>query len=215
MAQYITPNKQMLIERSLQMRSRYVTMVLEDLQDPHNTNAVLRTAEAMGLQDFHIVENKYKYGLSQGVSKGAYKWVDYYMYSDKAFNTPECYAQLKERGYSIVATALDDDAISPAEVNLNKPIAIVLGNESSGLSDYAIQSADVTVKIPTYGFTRSYNVSVTAAMLLNEWLKNIHKSQLAWQLTKEEKDDLRMKWYRKIMMKEPWPKDELQKREGL
>jgi tRNA (guanosine-2'-O-)-methyltransferase len=212
---FITEQKDREIEAVLAQRTRHICAVMEDLQDPHNTNAIIRSAESLGMQDIHIIENEYAYKLTKSAAKGSFKWVDYHMYSEAQFNTPACFSHLRERGYQIVVMELAPNTISPDQLDLRKPVAVVFGNETKGCSAYALEHADAVVSLPMYGFTESLNVSVTAAMVLNAWMTKLRQSDVCWALQEEEKELLRRKWYKKIMTRSPYPKDEFGKRKRL
>src|SRR5450631_2457688 len=102
LAQFITENKRSKIEEIVQWRTRYLTVVLEDIYQPHNASAVLRTCECFGIQDVHIIENRNKYTVNPDVVMGSTKWMNLHKYSGKTNNTPDALNALKEQGYRIV-----------------------------------------------------------------------------------------------------------------
>ena len=184
-----------------EQRTRYVTVVLEDIFQSQNASAVVRTCECMGLQDVHVVESKSAYSVNKKVIKGANKWIDLIRYRGKDSNNIEdCYKHLREKGYSILVTEPDAKGSSIDEISMtDQPLAIVMGNELEGASKYASEHADVKVKIPMYGFTESLNISVSAAICLNTLIPKIRQSDAPWQLTTAEKEFIRLQWYRKIV----------------
>ena len=185
----------------MDQRTRYVTVVLEDIYQSQNASAVVRTCECMGLQDVHVVESKSAYSVNKKVIKGANKWIDLIRYKSKgANNIEECFKNLREKGYRILVTEPDANGSSIDEISVtDQPLAIVMGNELEGASKYAMQHADAKVKIPMYGFTESLNISVSAAICLNTLIPKIRQSDAAWQLTLAEKEFIRLQWYRKIV----------------
>lgn len=199
-SRYITDHKKAFVERVLDQRTRYVTIVLEDIYQSQNASAVVRTCECMGLQDIHVIENKAEYSVNRKVIKGASKWIDIIRYKTKKTNNAEvCLNTLKARGYRLLATAPSETGTSIEDVGLDKPVAIVMGNELKGVSDFTFSRCDGTVRIPMYGFTESMNISVSAAICLNTLMPKLRKSGLSWSLTPEEKDAIRLQWYKKIV----------------
>ena len=154
---FITPHRSELIDNVLKMRTRYLTVVLEDIYQPHNASAVLRSCDCFGIQDIHIIENRNKYRLNPDITLGSDKWLDIHKHSrnDKN-NTLMAINFLKKKGYKIVATTLQTNSISLEEFNLtNQKTAILFGTELNGLSDDAMNNADEFIKIPMFGFTQT------------------------------------------------------------
>ena len=196
----ITPNKKKHIDRVLENRTRHLTVVLEDIHKPHNASAVLRTIECFGLQDYYIIESKKQYKVSPHVAKGAGKWVDIHRFNQaKGEDTQACIDHLKNKGYSICVTSPNPGGLTLDEVPLENKMAIFFGNELRGLSETAMAAADFHIHIPMWGFTESFNVSVSAALIFHSLLARLQKSSVFWRLTEEEKQILRMGWYRKII----------------
>jgi len=200
LAKYVTEHKKDFVERVLSQRTRFVTMVMEDIYQTQNASAVLRTVECFGLQDIHIVENEGAYTLNRRVLKGADKWLTINQYKKpKINNTAACFSRLREEGYTILAAVPGDEAISIQDYRIQNKVAVVIGNELHGLSAYAKEHADQLVKIPMYGFTESLNLSVSAAICLNQLIPQLRVSNVSWELTEIEKSALRLDWYRKIV----------------
>jgi tRNA (guanosine-2'-O-)-methyltransferase len=198
--QYITDHKKQFIEKVLSERTRHITLVLEDIYQSQNASAVVRTCECLGLQDIHIIEEDSKYSVNKRVLKGSNKWIDLYRYKMKGFNNTEiCFRKLREQGYQILVTDPSPDGVSINEIPIDKKIAVVMGNELKGTSSYAIENADQKIFIPMHGFTESFNISVSAAICLNTLLTKIRNSNVFWQLSEEEKEILRLQWYRKVV----------------
>jgi tRNA (guanosine-2'-O-)-methyltransferase len=212
LGEYITENRRATIERVLDQRTRYMTLVLEDIFQSQNASAVVRTCECMGIQDLHIVEDKSKYNVNKKVLMGSNKWMNLIRYKEKEKNnTAECYSRLKSDGYRIVATH-PSAGISIDELPIDSKIAVIMGNELKGISKFAFDHADEVVRIPMYGFTESMNISVSAALCIRSLVTRIRNSEHDWHLKVTEKDHLRLDWYRKslkqpvIMEKEFWAK---------
>jgi len=196
MASFITEARRRKFLEIINFRTKYITIVLEDIYQPHNASAVLRTAECLGIHYVHIIENRNKYNVNPDIALGSSKWIDLIQYSGEDNNTSVCYDKLKKDGYRIIATTPHKSGYSLKELPLDKPIAIVLGNELDGLSDYAHQNADEFMKVPLYGFTESYNISVCAAIILSHLTDKLHASSLAWQLAENERTDILLQWVR-------------------
>lgn len=195
---FITDHKKNLVDEVLCHRTRHITLVLEDIYQSQNASAVFRTAECFGIQDIHLIENQNKYALSRGVLKGANKWLSLIHHNSDDDNTASCFQQLKDKGYRIMATAPNAKQ-SISDVDVSEKVALVLGNELHGLSDYAKKQADIQVKIPMYGFTESLNLSVSAAIGMSELITKLRNSKINWQLSLTEQHELKLLWYRKLV----------------
>lgn len=212
LGQYLTESRRLTIERVLDQRTRYMTLVLEDIYQSHNASAVVRTCECMGIQDLHIVEAKSKYSVNKKVLMGSNKWMDLIRYKEAGkSNIATCYEKLRSEGYRVIATH-PSSGISIDEVSIDSKIAVVMGNELKGITKYALENADETVRIPMFGFTESMNISVSAALCIRSVASRIRSSDYDWNLREDEKEILRLDWYRKslkkpaIMEKEFWAK---------
>lgn len=203
LGRYVSENKKQLIEQALQFRTRYLTVLLEDIQDPFNANAVIRTLECLGVQEYHVVENHTTFDLCKGVAKGATKWVDVMEYKKEpgVNNTVKAITALKTRGYKIYATSPHAEGRRAEEIDLSAPAAIMFGNERHGLSEEAMEMADGFLTLPMYGFTESYNISVSAALCFYTLVHRMHKEVPQWKLTEEEGEALRLDWYKKTLKK--------------
>ena len=146
----------------LGQRTNWVTAVTEDLFDPHNISAVLRSCDGFGIQSAHIIEVNNPYRVSPGVAKGAAKWLDIERHTD----TTHALRDLKYRGFAICCTTPHTDDTTPEELPLDRPVALVFGSEGPGITEAARAEADHFVRIPMYGFTESFNISVAAALTL-------------------------------------------------
>jgi tRNA (guanosine-2'-O-)-methyltransferase len=211
----VSPNKKVLIDEALRNRSRYLTVVLENIQKPHNASAVLRTVECLGLQEFHMISSvsaaSKPYEANPGIVKGAIKWVDVFRHEEGEGTTGNCLASLRERGYALVVTSPHTLGVYPEELPLDKPLALVFGNEQEGVSETALAAADYHLKIPMWGFTESYNLSVSAAICVYTLMQRIRNSSVSWQLSPEEQSGLRLQWYRKLVKRAEIVESELKR----
>jgi len=191
---FITENKKTLFDNVLQYRTRHITVVLEDIYQSQNASAVLRTCDLTGVQDVHIIENNYEYSVNPDVALGSSKWLNLYKYNQESENTTDAFKRLKNKGYRIVATTPHKNEESLETIPLDKKIALVLGTELTGLSETAIKNADEYLRIPMYGFTESYNISVSAALILFTLTERLRSSNISWKLSPEEVVNIKLEW---------------------
>lgn len=191
---HMTDKRSERFEQVLQYRTRHFTIALEDLYQERNANAVVRTADCFGIQDVHIIENYHEYKISSGISKGAEKWINIHLYDRSEINTQTCIDQLKKNGYRIIATSPHREDTLAENYDIRIKTAFFLGGEKEGLSETVQTAADGFVKLPMYGFTESFNISVAAALLLENITRRLHRSGIPWQLSEAEKLDLRLDW---------------------
>ena len=197
LAPMVNENRLKLIEDILAQRTRYITVVLEDIYQSQNASAVLRTCDCFGIQDVHIVENRNEYRLNPEVELGAAQWLTLYRYNRKKNNTAEAIGNLKKDGYRIVAATPHRDDTSLKDFDLSKGrVALMFGTERQGLSEEALALADEFVRIPMLGFTESFNISVSAAIILYELNAGLRNPDLPWQLDPEESGLIRLMWIR-------------------
>jgi len=196
---YLTDNRKALFKKVLEDRTRHFTVVLEDIFQPHNASAVVRTCDIFGVQDVHAIENKYTNKVSRHVAKGSQKWITSKRYKSDGDNTQICLDALRKEGYQIIATTPHNDSCLLHDFDVTKKSAFVFGVEAEGVSDYVKENADGFLKIPMVGFTESLNISVAAAIVLQDVTTKLRMSDVAWQLTKEEKEILYFNWVKKTI----------------
>jgi tRNA (guanosine-2'-O-)-methyltransferase len=149
-------------------RQPSIRVVLENIHDPHNVSAIFRTCDAVGVPKVSLVYYQEAFPkIGKKSSASAFKWVE----KEKFKSIEDCYSNLKEEGFSIYASSISDGAVSLYELDLTKKSAIVLGNEHRGVSDIATTMADKKFLIPMFGMVQSLNVSVAAAIILYEALR--------------------------------------------
>jgi len=201
LSEYITPKRNDLFNKTIEMRTRYITIVLEDIFQSQNASAVLRTCDCFGIQDVHIIENRNEFQDNSEVSLGSSKWLNLKKYNEAGNNSLEAVKQLKKQGYRIVATTphTDDQELPDFDISKGKT-ALVFGSELPGITETILNEADEFLKIPMYGFTESFNISVSAAIILHHLtLKMRQTENLEWQLSQNEKDALKLEWIRKTL----------------
>ncbi|OQX73628.1 MAG: rRNA methyltransferase [Bacteroidetes bacterium 4484_249] len=199
--EFVSENKKNLFENIIQYRTRYITVVLEDIFQPHNASAILRTCDCFGVQDVHIIENRNEYEVNPDVALGSSKWLNLIKYNSHEQNTLQAYDELRKKGYRIVATSPHKNDCTLEKLNLNSKVALIFGTELNGLSDVAINNADEYVKIPMYGFTESFNISVSASIILHYLTEKLRKSNIKWNLSEEEIIDVKLNWVKNVIKK--------------
>lgn len=190
----LLPERWERFEKVLNYRTRHITVVLEDIFQTHNASAVIRNCELMGIQDLHIIENENTYNINPDIVVGANKWIHILKHKEKNNNTGACFDFLRKAGYRIVATSPHRNDQFMDVLDIDQKTALVFGNEGRGLTDHALQHADAYVKIPMWGFTESYNLSVSVALMLYELLARLRNSEIAWQLSVGEKQTLLLEY---------------------
>ena len=184
-------NKRGLFDRLASMRTRHVSVVLEDIYQSHNASAVLRSCDCFGVQDVHVVESKNPFNPAGDVAVGSSKWVDYYKHG----SIQDAYRYLHGKGYRIVATLPHENDQMIGDLDITQPVALVFGTELTGLTQEAIDGADAYVKVPMYGFTESFNISVCAALSLFSLTERMRRDlSLDWQLPADDLLDLKLHW---------------------
>lgn len=196
--EFISEKRLELLKHVLSYRTRYATVVLEDIYQSQNASAVLRTCDCFGLQDVHVIENTNRFSVNPKVVMGASKWLTVSKYYQAENNTVTAIKALKEKGYRIVATSPHTYVTTLQEFDLAKgKFALLFGTELTGLSQDALDHADEHLVIPTYGFSESLNISVSAALCLQNLTERLHSSSIDYKLTGDEYADLLLEWLRK------------------
>lgn len=162
---FISEKRLQKIKSVIAARQFDLTLVIENIHDPHNVSAILRTCDAVGINKIHLVYTIEKFPkLGRKSSASAVKWIE----REKHKDIHSCYELLRQQDFLIYASTLSSDAMSLYEVDFTKKIAIVLGNEHRGISEEASNLADKRFIIPMKGMVQSLNVSVAAAIILYE-----------------------------------------------
>jgi len=188
----MTPERLEKLQRVSLERLRHFTVVLEDLYDPHNISAVIRTCEVFGVQDVHVIEEINPYRINRSILKGAFKWLNIYRYKKRA----RCMKELRSAGYQI-AVASTNTTKQFSDLDLTRPTAFYMGAEMAGNHPDTLAQADIHFILPQYGITESLNVSVAAGVLLtrlDEWMAR-NGGRTRWTLSPEELTALRREWY--------------------
>lgn len=184
------------LEKVIEQRSRYLTVVLDDIYIPQNASAVIRSCECIGIQELHVIEERNKHKTNRDVVKGSAKWIELQRYENE-IGRIECIEKLKQMDYKVVAMTLSEDSIPLEELPVNEKLALCFGCEETGLNEEIESNADYHVQIPITGFTQSYNISVSAGISLYYLTNKIKDTNQNWQLNKEEKEKLLIDWLSK------------------
>lgn len=196
--QFITENRYKLFEKIIQERTRYISVLLEDIYRPQNASAVLRTCDCFGVQDVHIIENHNEYRINPDVALGASKWLTLKKYNNSESNTPDAIQTLKAQGYRMVATSPHSRDTTPESFDIEKgKFVLMFGSEKPGLSSIVFDNADEFLSIPMYGFTESFNISVSAAIILNRLSRRLRETAIDYRLPPESRNEILLQWLRK------------------
>lgn len=198
LSEYVMPERIEILNKVLHGRTRYMTVVLEDIYHSHNASAVMRTCECFGLQDLHVIENYNKFEIHPNIVRGASKWMTITHYKEQANNTKPAVEELKQRGYRIVATTPHEGGVDLFDFDVEKgPFAVVIGSEKTGVSKEMMDLADEYLTIPMVGFTESLNLSVSAALVMSHLRRAIELKGMDISLSAEEKELLMIQWLMK------------------
>lgn len=190
---FLTENRMQRFLEVLSNRTKHFTVVMEDVFQLHNTSAVMRSCEVFGIQELCVIEKRFGKTIDKEIALGAEKWVDIHRYNDNQ----SCISDLKAKGYKIVATTPHLEASYLEDFDITKPAAIFFGTEKYGLSEDIMEQADAFIKIPMVGFTESLNISVSAAITIQNLTTRLRNSDIDWKLTEEELIEKRIDWGRK------------------
>jgi tRNA (guanosine-2'-O-)-methyltransferase len=194
---FVTEQRFALFKQILDKRTRHIAVLLEDIYQSQNASAVLRTCECLGIQDVHIVEQRNEYEINPDVALGSNRWLSLNYYNQGRNNIREAVSALKKDNYRIIATSPHREENTPDNFDLEKgKVALMFGTELNGLTAEALSMADEYIQIPMVGFTESYNISVSAAVILYTLRIKLEQSELNWRLSEMEKQELLLQWLR-------------------
>jgi len=190
---FISEERKQRFEEILEERTKYITVAIEDVFQMHNTSAVIRSCEIFGVQEAHVIEGRFGKRLDKNIAMGAEKWVDIHRYE----NVTNCIDSLRQKGYKIIATTPHTDDCLLPDFQIEKKTALFFGTERDGLSNTVLNEADGFLKIGMQGFTESLNISVSAAIILQNLTAKLKKTSIDWGLTCDEKLEKRLDWTKK------------------
>ena len=194
---FVTEKRKNTFKSILLNRTRHFTVVLEDIFQQHNSSAVIRSCDVFGIQDIHIIENKYHSKVSRHVAKGSQKWLNLNNYKEDKNNTKDCLTRLKNEGYQIIATSPHNNTCTLHDLDISKKSAFIFGVEKSGVSEEVLINSDKILTIPMVGFTESLNISVAAAIILENLTNKLRNSNYPWRLSEKEQEILYANWLEK------------------
>ena len=187
---FLTDNRKERFANVLANRTNHFTIVVEDVFQMHNTSAVMRSCEVFGIQQLNIIEQRFGNSIDKEIAMGAQKWVDINTFE----SVNSSIETLRAKGYQIIATTPHNDSCMLSDFDISKPSAIYFGTEKEGLSEEVIAQADGYIKIPMVGFTESLNISVSAAIIIQDITTRLRQSDVEWQLSEEEILEKRLHW---------------------
>lgn len=165
MRQFKTEKRLYRITKTLTERQQSLSVIIENVHDPHNVSAIFRTCDAVGIPDVTLLYTQEDFPrISKVTSASAYKWVN----RSRSSSVEDCYKSYREKGYKIYASLLSEDAVDLYDIDFTEKCVVVLGNEHRGISEEAASQADKVFYIPMHGMIQSLNVSVAAAVTLYE-----------------------------------------------
>ena len=186
----LTDNRKERFLDVLANRTKHFTVAVEDVFQMHNTSAVMRSCEVFGIQELNIIEQRFGKRIDKEIALGAQKWVDI-----NRFDTVNgCITSLRNQGYQIIATTPHENDCLIQDFDITKPSALFFGTEKDGLSPEIMEQADGFLKIPMVGFTESLNISVSAAIIIQNLTNRLRNSDIKWQLSDEEIIEKRLLW---------------------
>lgn len=186
----LTDNRKERFLNVLKNRTNHFTIAVEDVFQMHNTSAVMRSCEVFGIQELNVIEQRYGKSIDKQIAMGAQKWVDITTYEKPS----ACVQTLRDKGYQIIATTPHENDCLLENFDISKPSALFFGTEIDGLSEEIMKEADGFLKIPMVGFTESLNISVSAAIIIQNLTNRLRNSDINWQLSEEEIMEKRLAW---------------------
>ncbi|MEC8113997.1 MAG: RNA methyltransferase [Bacteroidota bacterium] len=182
------------LQRVAAQRSRHISVVLENVYQSRNASAVMRSADGLGLLDVHLIENENAWSRNKGVAKGASQWLNLHRYLGTDDPRLACVNAIKAQGIKLVVTSPHAEGHTPENLPLDEPVALVMGTEFSGASDFMMEHADAYVEIPMQGFAESFNISVAAAIVMHRLRTRLEHSSADWRLHPDELSVLNAEW---------------------
>lgn len=192
---FLTESRKEKFLKVLAQRTKHFTVATEDVYQLHNTSAVIRTCDVFGVQEVNIVEERNSKRIDREIAMGAQKWVDL----NRFHSVDDCITDLKLKGYQIVATTPHTNDTLLHDFDVTKKSCFFFGRETEGLSQEVLDAADCFLKIPMVGFTESLNISVSAAIILQQVTSKLRQSNIHWQLIEEEQLNKRLDWAQRTL----------------
>ena len=202
--EFVVNERRELFEAKIKERTQHLTIVLENIFQGRNISASIRSADCFGIQDVHIIENDNFFNDDSEVSMGAEKWITTKRYNQYKHNSIEAIKKLRAEGYQIIATTPHETDCSLYDLDITeKKIALFFGSEIKGCSKQTLELADKKIKIPMYGFTESYNISVSVSLSLQHLTYKMRKSDINWGLPMDQQNKVLLQWLRNSIKAAP------------
>lgn len=196
--EFVTPQRVERFEKVIALRLAHIHLALEDIFQGHNASAVLRTSEALGIQNVHVIEKNNQFVPNDEIALGAEKWINIHHFKgENSIN--ECISELKNQGIKVYATSPHYDGYTPSDVPIDQPLAVLFGTEKDGLSREALDACDGYLQIPMYGLTESFNISVSAAICMSEIVRRVRLSGINAGYTDTEQKEMLASWILKTV----------------
>ena len=190
-SEFMSEERRQVLHRTLDSRTRYMTILTENTYHAQNASALVRHCEAFGVQDIHTIETRCKFNPNVNIVRGTDKWIDLHRHR----TTAEAIADLKGRGYRIVATTPHREDKTPETFDVAaSPFVLVFGTEHAGISDEIVAAADEFLRIPMCGMVESLNVSASAAILIYMLSSRMRETVPDWRLTAGERAEILYRW---------------------
>ena len=194
---FVADERSELFEEKVKQRTKHITVVLENIFQGRNISASIRSADCFGIQDVHIIENDNIFNDDSEVSMGAEKWITITRHNQQKHNSIEAIKKLKAEGYQIIAATPHNTDCDLFDVDVSKQkVALIFGAEVKGCSEQTLALADKKMKIPMYGFTESFNLSVSVSLCLQHLTYKLRKAASDWKMTENEQDKAMLQWLR-------------------
>jgi tRNA (guanosine-2'-O-)-methyltransferase len=193
---FVFDERRKLFEAKIQERTQHLTILLENIFQGRNISASIRSADCFGIQDVHIIENDNIFNDDSEVSMGAEKWITTKRYNQNKHNSIEAIENLKSNGYQIIATTPHNADCDLYDLDITKKTALFFGAEVKGCSKETLSLADKRMKIPIYGFTESYNISVSVSLCLQHLTYKMRQSNMDWKLPVDQQEKVMLQWLR-------------------
>ena len=195
--EFVVDERRKLFEKKIQQRTKHITVVLENIFQGRNISASIRSADCFGIQDVHVIENDNIFNDDSEVSMGAEKWVNTTRHNQEEHNTAKAIKKLKSKGYQVIATTPHNADCDLYDIEIsNQKIALIFGAEVKGCSEQSLKLADRRMRIPMYGFTESFNISVSVSLCLQHLTYKMRNSAINWRMTQKQQDKTLLKWLR-------------------
>jgi tRNA (guanosine-2'-O-)-methyltransferase len=195
--EFVVDERRELFEEKIEQRTKHITVVLENIFQGRNISASIRSADCFGVQDVHVIENDNYFNDDSEVSMGADKWIKTTRYNQENHNSAAAIKKLKEEGYQVIAATPHNTDCDLYDIEItDQKIALIFGAEVRGCSEETLKLADKRMKIPMYGFTESFNISVSVSLCLQHLTYKMRNSVVNWRMTQEQKNETLLQWLR-------------------